>query len=278
VAVYPTLGTGPISFVDGNSNQQELPLNHIFSSPTGWDATTAPLYTAANQSLIDALLQQLASQGFVAAAGKSLAEQSTPQTTVTAVQAGAPGNSITLTFTNLDASKGTFDVTATATETFPDLTPSKSATAGSTIVEKAMGNSAATATGLVFATDKSGLMPAAYSSSASYSAPVDVPDTKAGTAFTLTATNSADAANAALISIKVTPGATTFAVTISWTQSASGKKVSDLVGGTPPFSYLVQFSGPTGPLPSGTVTLAGGKNAEGTNAAVKASASIYASL
>ena len=276
MATYQALGTGPISFIDANFSQQELPLSAIFSSPNGWDVSSSPLYTTANQPIVDALLKQLASQGFLAAASESLGSSSAlPHVTITAAQKGAPGNSITLAFSNVNLSKGTFDVTATATETFPGLKPSGSATSTDPTVVTALGNSAATATGLVYATDGTGLMPVSYSG-----APGAVSDTAtptAGTAFTLAATNSADAADAALINVNVTPGPTTFTVTVTWTKTATAQSFATLLAATTPLSYLVTFSGPSGPLPSGSVTLTGGQNASGANPAAAASANIYAS-
>ena len=273
MATYQALGTGPVSFVDANSNQQELPLNQIFSSPNGWDVSTSPLYSA-NQPIIDALLKQLASQGFLAPATSSIALQSLPHVTITAAQAGAPGNSITLTFSNVSLSQGTFDVTATANEIFSNLTPSASAGAKDVTVSAALGNSAATATGLAYVSDPgTGLMPVAYSGGVGA-----VNDAAAGKAFTLAATNSTDVGDAGLIKVNVTPGATTFTVTVSWTQKATGQTFAKLLGGTPPLAYLVAFSGQSGPLPSGTVPLTGGQNASGANPAVAASANIYASL
>jgi hypothetical protein len=276
MATYQALGTGPISFVDANFSQQELPLSAIFSSPNGWDVSSSPVYTTANQPIIDALIKQLAAQGFLKAADDSLdSSSSLPHVTISAAQKGAPGNSITLAFSNVNLSKGTFDVTATATETFPNLKPSGSATGTDPTVVTALGNSAATATGLVFATDGSGLMPASYSGP-----PGAVSDTAtptAGTAFTLAATNSADAADAALINVNVAPGTTTFTVTVSWTKTATAQSFATLLAATTPLSYLVTFSGSSGPLPSGSVTLSGGQNASGANPAVAASANIYAS-
>lgn len=276
MATYQALGTGPVSFVDANFNQQELPLGQIFYSPNGWDVTTAPLYTTANQPLIDALIKQLVAQGFVAPAATSLAQQSSaPQMTIKAAQAGAPGNSITVTFSAASLSQGTFTVTASATETFANLTPAKPTPTGSaTTIDMVMGTSQATATGLVYVTEGTGLMPKAYTGGVGV-----VEDVNGGTAFTLVATNTTDAADAALIQVTVTPGTTTFTVVVTWaTQNpVTAQTFTTLLANGAPLSYLVAFSGPSGPLPSGTVTLTGGANASGANAAVPASASIYAS-
>jgi hypothetical protein len=271
MAVYPTLGTGPVSFVDANFDQQELPLSQIFNSPNGWDVTTSPLYTTANQPVINALLLQLAAQGFVVAATQSLAASpSAPQAKVTAVQAGPMGNFITVRFANVSLSAGTFDVTVTSTQVFPNLTPSS---VGSGItVSTALGNTVAAAVGLAYVSDAGdGFMPALYSGAAGV-----VNDTVTpipGAAFTLAATVAAQAAN---ITVNVAPGATTFTVTVVWSLTATSQTVADLLTANP-FSYLVSFGGQNGPLPSGTVTLTGGANAAGANAAVAASASIYAS-
>jgi len=270
MGTYPVLGTGPLSFVDANFDQQELPLNQIYSTPNGWDVTTSPLYTTANQSVINALLQLLSSQGFLVPALQSLAATpSAPQATVTAVQAGTMGNFIIITFTKVNLSTGTFNVTVTSTQVFSNLTPASVGTG--TTVSTALGDSPATATGLVYVSNAGdGNMPAPFSGAAG--AVNDTATPTPGTAFTLAPTAAAQAAN---ITVTVATGAAgTFTVTAVWSLAATGQTVSDLLTANP-FSYLVTFSGQNGPLPSGTVTLTGGANATGSTQAVAASASIY---
>ena len=65
MAFYQAIGTSPVSFLDENEEQQELPLSAIFIGPSGADATSSPLYTPANKPVIDALLAQMISAGYL---------------------------------------------------------------------------------------------------------------------------------------------------------------------------------------------------------------------
>jgi hypothetical protein len=282
MALYQAIGTGPISFLDGNDDQQELPLSAIYVGPTGADATSSPLYSAdsgANQALINALLAQMISAGYLAPATTAAA------ITATAVLAGAMGNSITVTFSDPSAATGTVTVAVTATEVYAGLTPGT--------IEAALGTTAATAGGLVYvdlaAGPVSGNMPVAVTDaplSAGAGYDLAVGDVESGTAFTLAATNAADTADAALITVTVTPvspplPAVAFDLTVAWTKTTAAPiSVATLVGtGTNPFNYLISFSpdGAVGPLPpAGSVTLAGGAAASGTTPAVAASGNILA--
>jgi hypothetical protein len=279
MAYFQALGTGPISFVDANQSQQELPLSSVFFSANGVDASAAPLFgenasaTPTNASILTALLPQLVSQGFLAAGTQTV----TPAAmTATAVQAGTMGNSITVQFASPSASAGTVAVTVTATEVYTGLTMTAGALA------TALGNGPTTATGLVYLLTEStdGEIPEQVSTpmgpdtSFQFSVPEAADNTK--TAFTLAATNSSDAADANLLGITIAPDTsnplTAFALTVSWTKTETVSLASLLTTSTNPFSYLVTFSGTSGPLPvAGTVTLGGG------NTTTTASANIYAS-
>jgi hypothetical protein len=61
---YQALATGPISFLDTNYNQQEIPLSSIYFDSNGPNANSWPNYSA-DSALIQALLQQLAAQGLL---------------------------------------------------------------------------------------------------------------------------------------------------------------------------------------------------------------------
>ena len=138
MAYYSVAGTGPVSFVDGNQNQQEIPLNEIFVTPNGVDASSWPHFSA-NATLIPALLTQLVSQGAISA---SAAPASPPAMTVTPVQPGPMGNTITISFSSPSAAAGTVTITVTATEVYSGLTP---ATVGTTL-----GSTAAAAEGMAW--------------------------------------------------------------------------------------------------------------------------------
>ena len=275
MAYFQALGTGPISFVDANQSQQELPLTSVFFSPNGVDASAAPLFgdnaaaTPTNAAILTALLPRLVSQGFLAAGAQAV----TPAAmTATAVQAGAMGNSITVQFASPSASAGTVAVTVTATEVYEGLTM----TAGA--LGTALGETQATATGLVYllteSTDGQIPEPGSVGLNTSSQFPVQEAADNTKTAFTLVPTTVA--ADASLLGVTIAPDAsnplTAFTLTVSWTKTAIVSLASLLTNSTNPFAYLVAFSGTSGPLPvAGKVTLGGG------NPTTQASANIYAS-
>src|SRR5271165_7516784 len=111
MASYQALGTGPISFLDVNQNQQEIPLSAITFGPGGADASAWPLYLA-NKGVVDALVKQFVAQGLLLPGAQTTA---TPSLTITATEPGSPGNSIAVTFANPSSSAGTVDVTVSAT-------------------------------------------------------------------------------------------------------------------------------------------------------------------
>lgn len=280
MAFYQAIGTGPISFLDVNDDQQELPLSAIYVGSSGADATSSPLYSensGANQPLINALLAQMISAGFLQPGATAVA------ITANAVIPGPGGNFITVTFSSPSASAGTVSVTVTATEVYKGLTPAT--------IEAALGTTQATSGGLVYvdaaAGAPSGNMPVAVSNAplnAGTGFDLAVADVVAGTAFTLVATNIADTADAALIAVTVAPvspptPAVAFDLTVSWTKATSAPISLATLLGANPFSYLITFptATATGPLPpAGSVTLSGGAAATGSTSAVAASGNILA--
>jgi hypothetical protein len=267
--IYQALGAGPIPFVDGNQNQQELPLSAVFFTANGLDASSSPLNTAANQAMLTGLLQQMAAQGYLAPGAAPIAA---PSLTLTAVQPGPMGNSITVVFSNPSTAAGTVTMEVTATEVYTGLTPAT--------LSDALGTSAATATGLLYFVSGSGQMPEAFSDTIGASFELAVPEAAdiTITAFTLAAANQDSAADAEKVTVTVTPAAgaspTTFTLTASWTATATGITLQSLLT-TNPFAYVVAISGQSGPLPAaGSLTLKGGAAASGANPAVAASASV----
>jgi hypothetical protein len=270
MAYYQAIGTGPVSFLDDNEEQQELPLSAIFIGPSGADASASPLDTAANQPVINALLAQMISAGYLAPAANPFL------ITATAAQPGPSGNSITLTFSSPDKATGTFDASVTVTENYSALTTT---TILSTL---AKGSSQS---GLVYVEAGSGLMPVATAATAIGGASgLNIADTTSGTAFTLVPINTSDAADMDLIEIAVAPISppttpVAFNLTVSWTKAASGTTVAALTGSNP-FAYVISLAAvaPSSLLPaptlSGSVTLSGGSPASGSMAAVAASGNI----
>jgi hypothetical protein len=269
MAYYSVAGTGPVSFVDGSQNQQEIPLSEIFVTPNGVDASSWPLF-GDNKALVPALLSRLVAQGAISAS-TTLA---TPMSlTAKAVQAGPMGNSITITFSNPSAAAGTVTIEVTAKEVYKGLTPAS--------IGGALGTSAAAAEGLVYLSDAgTGQMPGNFTGAIGATFDVEVPDPSnpGKAAFKLAATSQDPAADAQLIQIAVVPDAgappTTFTLTASWTKTETDVTLSSLAA-TNPYGYLITFSGQSGPLPAaGSIALKGGTAASGGNPAVPASASL----
>ena len=134
---YQALATGPISFLDGNANQQEIPLSAIYFDANGPNASSWPNYSK-NTALIQALLAQLAAQGLLTPGTQTTP---TPALTILASEAGTTGNVIQVTFSNVSSTAGTMTVLVTATEVYPGLTTAT--------IANALGTSAATANGVV---------------------------------------------------------------------------------------------------------------------------------
>lgn len=275
--IYPAMGTGPISFVDGNQSQQELPLSSVFFYTSGPDASSWPNFTS-NAATITMLLAQMVSQKYLAPGTQSFSM------TVTAAVAGAIGDSIQVAFAP-SATAGKVDVTVTATEVYSGLTP--------TTIGGVLGIVQGSATGLVYLSAAGdGSMPVAFPSEggtgklgATMEAAIS-DGTTAGGAFTVAATNQADTADAEIITVTVAPASGTtpasFTLTASWTKTQTGITLSSLLT-TNPFAYVVSFAGQPVPLiAAGTVTLSGGADAvpaQGTTPAVNAvpaSANIFA--
>jgi hypothetical protein len=271
---YQALATGPISFLDGNSAQQEIPLSDIYFDANGPNASQwLSLGTnSSNANLVNALLAQLAAQNLLTPGTQATP---TPALTITANEAGTTGNVIQVTISNVSASAGTMTVGVTATEVYPGLTTAN--------IADALGTSTATSNGLVYLQSNNDQPPAAVTNQmlgAALIYTVVQAANAADTAFVLAATDTTDAADAANISITVAPDplpATTFTLTASWSKAVNDVTLSMLETANP-FGLLVTFTGPVdGPLPApGTVTLQGGAAAT-SSPAVAASASVLSS-
>lgn len=261
---YQALATGPVSFLDSNSNQREIPLSAIYfdsngPNASGWLSLGGNSGNSANAPLVKALLAQLAAQNLLTPGTQT---SPTPSLTITAAEAGGTGNAIQVTISNVSASAGMMTMMVSATEVYPGLTTAT--------IAAALGTSAATASGLVFLESNNDQPPAEFTgTTAAPALNCAVPEAAnpANTAFTLAAANSADAADAANISIHIAPDplpATTFTLTASWSKTESGVTLAMLAtAATNPFALLVTFTSLAGgPLPApGTVTLQGGAGA-----------------
>ena len=147
---YKALATGPVSFLDANSNQQEIPLSAISFGPNGPDASSWSNYPA-NSGLIQQLLQQLVKAG---PAHSRTQVAPSAALSITATEAGTTGNVIQVTISNVSTSADTMTVAVSATEVYPGLT---TATIGD-----ALGTSAATANGLVYLQSNNNQPPAEF--------------------------------------------------------------------------------------------------------------------
>jgi hypothetical protein len=267
MASYQALGTSPVSFVS-NNKQHELPLSAIYFTSNGVDVTSWPLYEA-NQAILSVLIPQLIAQGFLAA-GTSPATP--PSLIATAVQAGAAGNSISIKFEAPSITAGTVTMTVSAKQAYTAQTSASLSTA--------LGSSAGAATGLVYVSDPgTGGMPGQLSQNIGSSFDLAVPEAadNSKTAFTLAAADQTDLEGAQLINVAIEPDTsvdppTAFALTVSWSKSLSVTLASLLTPATNPFSYLITFSGASGPLPAaGTVTLHNGAGSTPASASLLAS-------
>ena len=271
MAYYQALGTGPVSFVDSNQNQQQIPLSAIYFDAGAPNATNWPGYSA-NAAVLQALLASMVAQGYLAPG-----VQTTPTIalTIEATDAGSAGNAITVTFSNVvtTPAPGTFDVAVNAKQVYQGLTE---ATIGA-----ALGTSPATANGLVYLQVMSTGTPAAFAGALGGAPKYEyvVPDAhgNGSGAFTLAAASQTADATAIQLALTLDPApAQTFTLTASWSKSATALTVNALTTpATNPFAMVVTFSGPTdGPLPAeGTLTLSGGGPAAST-AATPATANV----
>jgi hypothetical protein len=271
---YQALATGPISFLDANSAQREIPLSSIYFDANGPNASIwlDVGSNSSNTALVNALLAQLAAQNLLTPGTQTTP---IPALAITATEPGATGNVIQVTISNVSTSTGTMSMLVTATEVYPGLTTAT--------IADALGTSTATANGLVYLQSNDNQPPAAVNNQplgAALTYTVMQAANAADPAFVLAATDTTDAADAANISITVAPDplpATTFTLTVSWSKAVNDVTLSTLKTANP-FGLLVTFNVPTdGPLPGpGTVTLQGGAGAT-SSPAVAATASVLSS-
>jgi len=261
-------GTSPVTFVDANQSQQQLPLSEIYFTPGGVDASMAPLYSGnstaspTNKAILDVLLSRLVSEGYLAPGTSSLSM------TIAAVQAGALQYAISVSFAN-PTDTGAVDVTVSATQTVTGVTPG-----GLTAI---LGSTASASTSLAWVSGtENAKMPANVSQKAiGASLAVEAAD-NSETAFTLETTLPGSDAQLVEATLAQDVSGTTYTVTLSWTKTATAITMASLLSQNP-FSYLVTVSGVSGPPPaSGTVELTGGAAASGASPAVPASANLYA--
>jgi hypothetical protein len=270
---YQALGVSPVAFLDGNQAQQEIPLSAIYFNGSVPSAAKWPKY-AANKALIDALLAQMVSQGTLI---QGTAAAAAPSLTITAATPGAPGNTIVVTFSNPKpaATPPTIDVQVTATEVWPQQTYQTLAAA--------LGNSAATAQGMIYLNGTANAVPVANSGQLGADFSFLFADAAADPAgaFKVTATDpTADATNINVaVSFPAGAPAGQFTLTATYSNKALAQTIAGLTtAATNPFASVVTFSAPANaPLPApGAVTLIGGAAPSSTPAAA-AAATVFSS-
>ena len=256
MASYQALGTGPVTFLDGNQSQKSIPLSAIYFDGSSPNATLWPEWTTtpANQGLITALLTQLVQQGLLVPGPTPVSQ---PALTITAAEPGAPGNSIQVKFSSPNTSVNPPTITAevSAIETYPGLTLAT--------LEAALGNSAATATGVIFLSGgPTAVMPVAQSNPITAGGTLNIVDATSTTVFTVEAVDQVPLANDTGIQLAVSAvTATAFTLTASWDSGPKVVTMAELTNPAQnPFQTLVSFTAPTnGPLPAaGTLVLLGG--------------------
>ncbi|MGO8855494.1 MAG: hypothetical protein ACLQO1_07260 [Steroidobacteraceae bacterium] len=278
----PAIGTGSVSFVDANGKQHEVPLSLITFGANG-APTLSP--TLSNYSLtLTPLLNALVQQGLLQ---PGPAPAPIPLFTVKALQSGSQGNSISITFANPapSATPPVIDVSVTATQVYPNLSLSSIGT----VLGTAPG--AGTMPGLAYLSSAAPptVMPSASSTTFSASGPVytaNIPSSGSGatTAFTLeTANTNVDTVMPTAQISSVNTSASTFTLTLSWTNSVPAVSLASLTALTNAltndFNFLLTFNASSGapatfPPPAvGTVTLTGGVDGAGS-AAVPATATV----
>ena len=280
MGAYQALGTGPVSFLDTNESQHTIPLSWIYFDANGAHATSWPKY-AANAAVVDALLKQLVTQKLLIPGTTvvNVPPIPVPALTIAAAAPGAPGNSITVTFSNPQPALAppTVDVQVTATEDFPGLTLANLA--------QMLGSSAATATGMVFLNGAANSVPVVQNGPLGADFKflfMDAANSAAGAFSVEAAVQTPDAPGNITVAITIPPvsPAGSFTLTVSYTNAKAGVSLNTLTtAATNPFAAVVTFALPAanGPLPTaGPVVLTGGA-APSSNPAVAATANVLSS-
>jgi len=250
MANLPAIGSGPLSVTDTNGAQHDIPLSLI-----SFGANNVPVFSAnvpaAVQTVALPLLNALIGQKIIVPAASP---PPMPVFTITAVEAGALGNTISITFSNpVSTPANAVDVTVSATQVYQGLTPT---TLGAVIGTTSGGGSMP---GLAFLSS-SGTpgMPSASATPFTLQGAVyeaAVPGiSPAPSAFTLESfSTNADSVNLTATVSAVNTAASSFNLTIAWTKSAAAVPLADLTQLNSDFGFLLSFSPPpAGAPPSGT--------------------------
>jgi hypothetical protein len=264
----PALGGSPVAFTDGNGNQREIPLSHLYFDSHGINAASWPPYYS-YKPIVDPWLAYLHAQGMLVPGTQPAGK---PALIVAAREAGAAGNAVSVTFANptpnADPKAATVDVTVSARQSWSWLTAES--------LQSALGTGPGTGSqpGLVFLTGPApaaGMIPVEGTiPAAGKPAEFVIPKRGDGTAFTLEALFNSDAADAALLSVTVAHVDATrgsFSLVVDWTKSQQAVSLDDLLNKNP-FAFLMSFAAPSGgligPPNAGMIALQGGSDSSPT--------------
>lgn len=296
MATTSAVGNGPVEFTDDKGDQVSIPLgalrfkDGVLTIPvdptTGRYPTWPPYgnYTAGTKTLIANLLNDLASEQLIVPAPVASPK---PALVIQAADPGAPGNNISVGIkvtSQPDPTQTKFDVTVTATESYPGLTVAT--------IEKLLGSNTAPPVTLrlvhvihaSITSDPKGVpdpivsnYPLTGPSGASTKASVDVKDSNAKVVFTLEAKKDGiDGAKTTVTISNVDSTKLTFDLQAVWSKSAAGATIGTVqqlihdnlgyeVTVSPPPSGVFSVPRDTGSAP---IQLSGGADGPPASAAL----------
>ena len=227
----PVLGGSPVAFTDTNGNQREISLSQLYFGSEGINATNwSPYYSY--KPIVDPWLAYLVAQGMLVPGTQPAGK---PALIISAREAGAAGNAVSVTFANpipnADPKAATVDVTVSARQSWSLLTAES--------LETALGTGPGTGSqpGLVFLSGPApaaGTMPVEGTVPAAGNPAEFAIPKQGGTAFTLEAlfNSDEDAADAALLAVTVAHVDATrgfFSLIVDWTKSKQAVSLDDLL-------------------------------------------------
>ncbi len=287
MANISALGSGPVSFLDGNGKQYSIPLMFIsYPSATGAPAVASnwPGWGAApalaEQSVVNNWVGLLGTLGFMEPAPLPPA---LPSFIITANTPGVAGNAITVEFVSQDTS-GNLTVTVSTTQTYTGLTYTGTPT--STLIQTVLGSATSSSTQpLAYVSADSTTLPTATSGPVAFAAPSAGANYvfDFGTHGELTANYQPTNSDAQYLSASISnvnSTAESFDLTLSWSKTVTGLTPATLGAA---FSYLINVAPPPGgtygtnPTVPSTIVLVGGAAASGSAAPIAASATVISS-
>jgi hypothetical protein len=264
MANLSSVSGSPITFVGSGGAQFSIPLTFV-SFPTATGAPTVatwPLWSGEagpEQSNVTNWLAYLALQGLLL---PNIALPPATAFTITARDAGAAGNDITVRFGNVvpnstTPSATTVDVTVSTSQVYKSLTTASIATVLGTAP---LGG---TQPGLAYVATPLTSLPSDMAATGFSGTPLQFAAPGSGGALELAHAAAGEAADAGLVQAAISDvnaTAGTFTLTLSWTKKQTAVKLSDLPA---TFAYLITITPSAGgfayaPAANSSVTLVGG--------------------